>query len=137
MTDIYVLDACALIALLKDEQGADNVTEAYQKASVGEAKIIINKVNLVEVYYGFYQDRGKEYAEQILDDIKQSIVAIEDISDDVFAETGRLKATYRVSLADAFALAEASVSNGILLTADHHELDIVEQKENIKFAWIR
>ena len=52
-------------------------------------------------------------------------------------EAGRLKATYRISLADSIALAEASVSGGILLTADHHELELVEKNENIVFHWIR
>ena len=35
------------------------------------------------------------------------------------------------------ALAEASVSGSALLTADHHEFDVIEQKERIKFCWIR
>ena len=137
MIDTYVLDACALIALLKDENGADKVVEVYQKVNSDEAVIIINKVNLLEIYYGFYQDCGKEYAEKILDNIKRSIVTITDISDNVFEEAGRLKATYRISLADSVALAETSISGGTLLTADHHELDIVEQHEKMRFHWIR
>ena len=53
-------------------------------------------------------------------------------------EAGRLKACYRISIADSVALAEASVSWGRLLTADHHEFDAVEKKEgNIGFCWIR
>jgi predicted nucleic acid-binding protein len=59
------------------------------------------------------------------------------LSDAVFAVAGRLKASYRISLADAVALAEASVSGGALLTSDHHEFDAIEQKENIRFLWIR
>jgi predicted nucleic acid-binding protein len=57
---------------------------------------------------------------------------------DKLIEAGRLKTTYKISLADAIALAEASVSGGILVTADHHEMDKIEQAEpNIKFRWIR
>ncbi|MDR0446149.1 MAG: hypothetical protein LBH17_03835 [Oscillospiraceae bacterium] len=53
-------------------------------------------------------------------------------------ESGRLKSAYKISLADAIALAEASVSGGHCVTADHHEMDKVEQGEpNIKFMWIR
>ena len=52
-------------------------------------------------------------------------------------EAGRLKATYKISLADSVALAEAFVSGGTLLTADHHELDVIEKHEKIQFQWIR
>lgn len=78
MSAVYILDACALIAILKDEKGADNVAAAYDKANDGEAALIMNKVNLFEVYYGFYRDKGKEYADNILNSIKQSIVIIND-----------------------------------------------------------
>ena len=69
MSNIFVLDACALIALLKNEQGADIMASLYKKADIGEARIIINRINLLEVYYGYYRDNGKEYADKILDGI--------------------------------------------------------------------
>jgi predicted nucleic acid-binding protein len=61
-----------------------------------------------------------------------------DLSQKSLVEAGRIKTAYKLSLADAIALAEASVSGGAFLTADHHEMDKVEQCEpNIKFLWIR
>jgi predicted nucleic acid-binding protein len=82
---------------------------------------------------------GKSVADRTWQTVKQSVVHIvSDFSDEVFAEAGRLKASYKISLADAIALAETSVSGGVLVTADHHEMDKVEQREpNIKFQWIR
>jgi predicted nucleic acid-binding protein len=62
---------------------------------------------------------------------------IMELTDDVFAEAGRLKAIYKISLADSIALAEASVSEGLLLTSDHHEFDAIESTEKIKLYWIR
>jgi len=137
MSDVFVLDACALLALLKDERGADDVAAAYEKANRGEALLIMNKVNLFEVYYGMYHDKGKEYAVKIVDGVKRSIVTVCDFTDDVFVEAGRLKAAYRISLADSIALAQALLSGGALLTADHHEFDVIEGCENIRFQWIR
>ena len=43
----YVLDACALLALLRNEPGADIVAAAFNAANDGEAEIIMNKVNIV------------------------------------------------------------------------------------------
>jgi predicted nucleic acid-binding protein len=68
---------------------------------------------------------------------KLPVVINREISDELFITAGKLKASYRMSIADSIALAEAFVSDGMLLTADHHELDVVEHCENIKFYWIR
>jgi hypothetical protein len=48
-----------------------------------------------------------------------------------------LKTSYKISLADSVAFAEASIYGGSLVTADHHEFDSVEKGENINFVWIR
>jgi len=138
MNPIYVLDACAMLAVLAKEQGADKVAEFYKKAAYGEITLIMNKLNLLEVYYDLYRAYGKESADSFLDEIKQSPITVNhEISDEIFMEAGKLKASYRISLADAVALAQAVVSNGALLTSDHHEFDIIETKEDISFVWIR
>ena len=66
-----------------------------------------------------------------------SINVIDGLSDFVFHEAGRIKTLYKMSLADSIALGETSVLGATILTSDHHEFDIVEQNEKIKFAWIR
>ena len=49
--NIYFLDACALIALLSGEKGAENVKNILQKAIDGEIIVRINQINLLEVFY--------------------------------------------------------------------------------------
>ncbi len=39
MSKVVVLDACALVALLKNEIGADEVASVYQQAAQGEIQI--------------------------------------------------------------------------------------------------
>ena len=134
----YVLDACALMAALKGEKGASVVKAAFDEADKGSAKIIIHKANLMEVYYDLYRNFGKDKANAILTEIKKRpIHIIAEISDELFEEAGRLKSTYKISFADSFALAQAIVSDGALLTSDHHEFDVIEGKERINFAWVR
>jgi len=134
----YILDACALIAAIKREDGALVVAELYEEAIKGEANIIINKVNLLEVYYGFRREHGKDFAEIILKSVIDSIVDVSDISIDVLTEAGRIKSDYRrISLADAVALAEASTRNGYIVTADHHEMDLLDKAGIVKFLWFR
>jgi PIN domain nuclease of toxin-antitoxin system len=135
----YVLDACALLALLRNETGADVVENIIDDADVGNAKVSMHKANLLEVYYDILRSYGKDQARETLYEVAQlPITVIPDISDAFFEEAGRLKALYKISFADTFALAAASVSGGLLLTADHHEMDALERCEpNIKFMWIR
>jgi len=51
----YVLDACAMLAMLRDEPGADIVAAVINAANNGEAEIIMHKANLLEVYYDLYR----------------------------------------------------------------------------------
>ena len=134
----YVLDASALMALLKNEAGGGAVSELIYAAYKGEAWISMHKLNLLEVYYDVYRFRGRELAEKIVAEVNNGPVTIvSQISDAVFVEAGRLKGTYRISLADSIALAEAGTSEAELVTADHHEFDAVEKAESFRFFWIR
>jgi len=137
MNKTYVLDACALMALLKNEIGADVVSGIYNQAKNHEAAIFMNRVNLLEVYYGFYHDDGKGYADGILNKIIESLIEIKEFDIKIFYIAGRLKATYKISLADSIALAQAILLDGVLVTSDHHEFDFLIDKETIRFHWIR
>ena len=138
MSTLYVMDACALLAFLCGETGGPFVRAVLESAYDGKAKIRMNIVNLLEVYYDIYRRVGKPKAAEELAMIKKLPIVIQSkFSNEVFEESARLKASYKISLADSIALAEASVSGGILLTSDHHELDVIEKQEEINFEWIR
>ena len=138
MKRIYVLDACALIAAIKQEDGALTDAELYEEAVNGSADIIINKVNLLEVYYGFRCEHGKDYADAILESVINSIVEVSDLSMDTLIEAGRIKSEYRrISLADSIVLAETLNRSGHLVTADHHEMDALDKAGLVNFLWIR
>ena len=133
-----MLDACAVIAALSNEEGADKVEAAYNEASFGNAKIAMNIINLLEVYYDDYRIHGKESADKMIERIMSAPTnIITEIKQDIFTEAGRLKATYKISLADSIVLAQAIVLKGSLLTCDHHEFDAIEGKEPLTFHWIR
>ena len=138
MKPVYVLDACAMLAVLSEESGAEEVVEFYKKASSGEVQLVMHKINLLEIYYALFRTYGKSAADEFIVEIHQSpIIVNPEIKDKIFMEAGRLKASYKISLADSFALAQTVVADGSLLTCDHHEFDAVEEKEDIRFVWIR
>ena len=138
MAKKYILDACALIAFVKDEEGANIVEDILNEVNIGKAIMYMNKLNLFEVYYGIRRAEGFHQAEVFYSMVsKLPIIIIDGISDDVFREAGRIKSLYKMSLADSIALGEAYVMNASLVTCDHHEFDIVDENENIAFTWIR
>jgi len=138
MNDIYVLDACSLISILSNEKGADVVKNLLEKAVNNEINILMNKINFLEVYYYVYKKYDENRAMKLLRDIKISPIKLNmDITDDILIKAGRLKSLYKISLADSIGLAESIINRGYFVTADHHELDIIEKNEKLNFVWIR
>ena len=138
MNKIYILDACTLIALLSKETGYKNVEKIIEMSKNNNAKIIMHTVNVLEVYYHIYKLYDEVSALNFLNEIKASPIQLSaEITDDIIINAGKLKRKYKLSLADAIGLAETIISNGTFVTADHHELDVIEKNENISFTWIR
>ena len=138
MSNVFVLDACALLAIINNEHGADRVEDVLREAINGHSEVYMNKINIYEVYYGIYRVEGQTKADAIYDLIqKQPINIIDILGDDVFREAAKLKSKYKMSLADSIALGEAVVRNATILSSDHHEFDVVERQESINFDWIR
>ena len=138
MSAKYIVDACALIAFLYDEQGADKMQAVLEAAYAGTVDVFMHKLNVLEVYYNIFKAEGKDNAQLFYSQMNElPITIINSISDSTFWEAGRLKATYRMSLADAIAVAESSTIKAALLTSDHHEFDVIDEKEEIEFMWIR
>jgi|APFre7841882724_1041349.scaffolds.fasta_scaffold58095_1 predicted nucleic acid-binding protein len=138
MAERYLLDACAIIAYLSDEEGADKVEELLWRSNQGSVKLSMHEVNLLEVYYGVYRDDGMELAEETYERVVNlPIRIIEGLRKSVLKEAGRFKAVYRISLADSIALSVAKVKRIPLVTCDHHEFDRLQEAKELDFVWIR
>ncbi len=133
---IYVLDASAMIAFLRDETGADVVSAVLADA---DSRSIAHALNLCEVYYDFHRASGESVAESAIKDLeKLGVEANEDMTPDVWRKAGEIKSVHRrVSLADCFALTLAASLDAELLTADHHELDALLKYDICRIQFIR
>jgi predicted nucleic acid-binding protein len=136
--EVYFPDACSVIAFFQKEPGFEKVRELLEKSDAGQCTLYINKINALEIYYGLYREDGPSVAGRFLDEMTQlPVEIIDNIDDMLFLEAGRLKATYKISLADSIALAGAKIRDAYLVTSDHHEFDIIDRKKELKFYWIR
>ncbi len=136
---IYVLDACAMIAYLRSEAGADVVETALLEAMLDPTtECLAHSINLCEVYYDFYRAGGEPAATSALIDL-QNVGVIEraDFDQAFWQDAGRLKAKGKVSLADCFAVPLTNRVGGTLLTSDHHELDAIAAASVCPITFIR
>ena len=134
----YIFDACALIALFKQEKGSDKVRALLDEALGGQSVIYMHTINLIEVHYGFYRTLGQEKSNLILEQIyTMPIQFIDTIDAKVFSESSRLKAQYSIPLGDAIGLAVAIKMEGTFVTADHSDFDKISKMESIPFFWFR
>jgi predicted nucleic acid-binding protein len=132
---IYVLDACAMIAFLKGEAGADVVENALLDAN---SRCVAHAINLCEVYYDFHRAGGESAADGALADMKTlGLVERDDLDEPFWKEAGKLKAAGKISLADCFAVALTNRVGGTLLTSDHHELDRIAAAGICSITFIR
>jgi PIN domain nuclease of toxin-antitoxin system len=132
---IYVLDACAMIAFLKGEAGADVIENALLDAN---SQCLAHAVNLCEVYYDFYRAGGESAADDAIADMRTLGLAERDDVDELFwKEVGKLKGAGKISLADCFAITLTNRVGGTLLTSDHHEMDSIAAAGICKITFIR
>ena len=133
----YVLDACALIALFNEEEGADTVAELMTRANNGNDRLFMSCIQVMEVYYDRIYIKGTEYAEMVLESIYASpIIVLHDISRDIIKEAARFKTSYSMSLADTFAAATTKALNASLVTKDN-EMKEAEEAGEFSILWLK
>jgi predicted nucleic acid-binding protein len=131
----HCLDACAVIAYLRNEAGAGVLKEMIEQPTTFLA---MHVCNLEEVYYDFFRADRLTAAQTAWTNTLALPLALRRDTDDTFIQrVGVLKVEERISFADAFALALAERLNIPLITTDHHEFDAIERKGHFRFMWLR
>ena len=135
----YILDACAILAFLDNEEGADVVINLTDMAIRGEITLSMNAANLIEVYYDRIRTTSSEEADDVIRKIYENspISIISDLTPAIVREAAHFKAKGKMSFADAMLVATARCTGATVVTCDHVELEPVEQQEHIPFLWIR
>jgi predicted nucleic acid-binding protein len=131
----HCLDACAVIAYLRQEPGAEVLKALIELPTTF---LVMHVCNLGEVYYDFFRDDGLTAAQTAWTHTLALPLELRREADDAFIQrVGTIKVEEHVSFADAFALALTERLNIPLVTTDHHEFDAVERKGHFRFLWLR
>jgi PIN domain nuclease of toxin-antitoxin system len=107
-----VLDAWAVLALLRDEPPAAQVEELI---FVGDA--LISSINLGEALYWTERRQGQRVAREQIDRVRPMLV-VEDPDWQLVSAAAHLKAGGGLSYADAFCVATAQRHQATLYTGD-------------------
>lgn len=126
----YVLDTSALLTLRDDEQGAEEIAKILMQAEADKVKVYGCFITLMEIFYQVWKDEN-ETAGKLAYTQCQSL-PIEWVHENVvlLEQAAKIKASYRVSLADAWIAACAFLQDARLIHKDpeFEALDFVRQK---------
>jgi len=114
-----VVDSWAILALLRRENPAGDVVRRYlRRAHRGNVRLLLNLVNLGEVYYRMMQIRGADSAEEGMRRVRNLPIEMVPVREAVVMEAARMKAAHPIAYADAFAVATTRLERARLLTGD-------------------
>ena len=131
-----VLDAWAVLALLRGERPAAEVVRRYvRRTADGHFEVLLNVVNLGEVLYRLIHVEGRAKATDRFTRFRRGPVIIVPSRESMVLEAAELKGRYSLSYADAFAVATAVEFDAVLVTGDP-EIKPLEGHQNLKVEWL-
>jgi predicted nucleic acid-binding protein len=114
-----VIDSWAALALLRGERPAESAVRRHlRRAFRGNLRLLMNLVNLGEVYYRMHRIVGEARALEGLSRLRRLPIEIVPVREPLVLEAARLKANHAISYADAFAVATARAARASVLTGD-------------------
>jgi predicted nucleic acid-binding protein len=114
----FVLDSFALLAFLEGEAGLPRVKALLQEAEQGRCQVFLSWINLGEVLYITEREQGQRRARETLAHLQTLPLHLLEATSSTVLEAAHIKATHRLSYADAFAVTAALAQNATVLTGD-------------------
>lgn len=115
----YVLDTSAIIAYLADEVGAQEVTALLRRAERGQVEVLLSFMSLLELEDSALRRGGRELATDVLMKVQALPLNISFTNDlSLLHESALLKASYPLSVADAWIAALARATHATLIHKD-------------------
>jgi ribonuclease VapC len=128
-----LLDSYAILALLNDEAGGEDVADHLGMAIREGDTLLVSEISVGEVFYIVARHRSMSDAERVRDHLETlPLEWVANNVDDVLA-AARIKASHAISYADAFAVATAVRHDATVVTGDR-EFESVERL--LRVEWI-
>ena len=116
---VAVVDSWAILAFLRaEEPGATAMRRYLRRAQSDNLRLLLNVVNLGEVFYRLLQLTDETQAEERLTQVKALPIDIVPARESLVLEAARVKAAHPLSYADAFAVATGRLEKAPVLSGD-------------------
>ena len=129
-----VLDSFALLALFRDEPGAEAVSLLLERAGRRDQPVHMTEVNYAEVQYTVRMKDGEAAWAAIAKELKAAPIEFHPADRRLADLAADFKARFKLSLADAFAAALAKDRKTELVTGDP-EFKALDKE--IKINWLK
>ncbi len=113
----WALDTSALFCLKENEPGADAVERILREGGP-HGHVFISFISLMEYYYILSQEEGEDAARHGYLELKQLPLRVMDNDEELGITAARIKATSRLSVADAWVAATAKRLGAVLIHKD-------------------
>ena len=114
----YTLDTSAIIAYFANEAGADTVEGILALADRRRTEVYASFMTFMEVLYGVWKRLGEKEGKAAYLRLKSLAVRQLDVSEELLLAASRIKATYDLSVADAWIAATAFATKSQLVHKD-------------------
>jgi predicted nucleic acid-binding protein len=128
-----VFDSHALLKLLRDEPGAEEVEKILTEAARRDEPAHMTEINYAEVQYIVRRKDGEAAWQTIARELVAAPIQFH-VADRVLADSAAdFKTRFKISLADAFAAALAKQQNAELVTGDR---EFKQLARDVKIHWL-
>jgi predicted nucleic acid-binding protein len=131
-----VLDSWILLGWLKDQEPRSAAMELlWSDARDRQSRLLMDIVNVGEVYYLTAKAKDVETAEWVLSELQRMPLEIHPAFDPLVIGAARFKARFPISYAGAFAAATAAATGAVLVTGDP-EMRRLEAGGLLRLEWV-
>ncbi len=118
LTETYVLDGFAVMALLSAEAGSNDVSRLLREAEQGSARLLMTRVNAGEVADILERRLGRERMYEALAALEATAIVFVPVGRSLALRAAAIKAQHPVAYADAHAAGLAQIEGAALVTRD-------------------
>jgi ribonuclease VapC len=130
--ETYVLDSFAVLALLGNEPGSDEVAAVLRRVQEKTARVLMSWVNVGEVAYIIQRRWGKARVHRALGTLEATGITLVGVGRELALKAAEIKARHSLAYADAFAAALAMQEDAVLITGDP-EFELLTERLGIQW----
>jgi len=118
LADLYVLDTSAILTYTDQEDGVAEVATLLENARFRKCQLEVCAISLMEIHYLALRAGGEDQAARLVALIKSWPLVWVYPDEKILLQAGKMKASYRLSVADALIAAVAKLHRACLVHKD-------------------